>query len=170
MKLLKNLVVLVMIFSLNACSSDEDSDQYVLNNTNLSAGSFDVNYLSFDDIETVNVNGLDIVTEISGTGETFQLSTTFFEDGNYITEGEYVLNYSVTVAGEVVTEMTSIEVVSEMGTYEVNDTSNRIILDGGDEFWDVTLFNANELRISISDMYTEEGVDYSETGEIRMVR
>jgi hypothetical protein len=66
--------------------------------------------------------------------------------------------------------MTSIEVVSEMGTYEVNDTSNRIILDGGDEFWDVTLFNANELRISISDMYTEEGVDYSETGEIRMVR
>ena len=66
--------------------------------------------------------------------------------------------------------MTSIEVVSEMGTYEVNDTSNRIILDGGDEFLDVTLFNANELRISISDMYTEEGVDYSETGEIRMVR
>ena len=73
MKLLKFLVVLVMIFSLNACSSDEDSDQYVLNNTNLSAGSFDINYLSFDDIETVNVNGLDIVTEISGTGETFQL-------------------------------------------------------------------------------------------------
>ena len=55
MKLLKNLVVLVMIFSLNACSSDEDSDQYELNNTNLSAGSYDLTYFNSYTTATVDI-------------------------------------------------------------------------------------------------------------------
>ena len=169
MKLLKNLVVLVMIFSLSACSSDEDSDQYELNNTNLSAGSFDINYLSFDDIETVNVNGLDIVTEISGTGETFQFTITFFEDGTYISDGQYVVNETVTVSGQITEQDTYIEDVdNEQGTYVANNDAMQLIMD--DDVFDVILFNANELRISLNNMYTEEGVDFLQTGEIRLVR
>jgi len=169
MKLLKNLVVLVMIFSLSACSSDEDSDQYELNNTNLSAGSFDINYLSFDDIETVNVNGLDIVTEISGTGETFQFTITFFEDGTYISDGQYVVNETTTVAGQITEQDTYIEDVdNEQGTYVANNDAMQLVID--DDVFDVILFNANELRISLNNMYTEEGVDFLQTGEIRLVR
>ena len=62
MKLLKNFFTLVMVFTLIACSSDDDSVPYELNNTNLSTGSYGIQYLNIFDTETVNINGLDIVT------------------------------------------------------------------------------------------------------------
>ena len=88
MKLLKNLVVLVMIFSLSACSSDEDSDQYELNNTNLSAGSYDLTYFNSYTTATVDINGLEIISEFSATGETFQFTNNSQE--NNILESEAV--------------------------------------------------------------------------------
>ena len=58
MKLLKNFFILVMVISLTACSSDDDSVPYELNNTNLSTGSYGIQYLNIFDTETVNINGL----------------------------------------------------------------------------------------------------------------
>ena len=169
MKLLKNLVVLVMIFSLNACSSDEDSDQYELNNTNLSAGSYDLTYFNSYTTATVDINGLEIISEFSATGETFQFTITFFEDGTYIADGQYVVNETTTVAGQITEQDTYIEDDdNEQGTYVANNDAMQLVID--DDVFDVILFNANELRISLNNMYTEEGVDYSETAEIRMVR
>ena len=169
MKLLKNLVVLVMIFSLSACSSDEDSDQYELNNTNLSAGSYDLTYFNSYTTATVDINGLEIISEFSATGETFQYTITFFEDGTYIADGQYVVNETVTVSGQITEQDTYIEDVdNEQGTYVANNDAMQLVID--DDVFDVILFNANELRISLNNMYTEEGVDYSETGEIRLVR
>ena len=169
MKLLKNLVVLVMIFSLNACSSDEDSDQYVLNNTNLSAGSYDLTYFNSYTTATVDINGLEIISEFSATGETFQYTITFFEDGTYIADGQYVVNETTTVAGQITEQDTYIEDVdNEQGTYVANNDAMQLVMD--DDVFDVILFNANELRISLNNIYTEEGVDFLQTGEIRLVR
>ena len=169
MKLLKNLVVLVMIFSLNACSSDEDSDQYELNNTNLSAGSYDLTYYNSYTTATVDINGLEIISEFSATGETFQYTITFFEDGTYIADGQYVVNQTTTVAGQITEQDTYIvDEDNEQGTYVANNDAMQLVID--DDVFDVILFNANELRISLNNMYTEEGVDYSETAEIRLVR
>ncbi len=169
MKLLKNLVVLVMIFSLNACSSDEDSVPYELNNTNLSAGSFDLTYFNSYTTATVDINGLEIISEFSATGETFQFTITFFEDGTYISDGQYVVNETTTVAGQITEQDTYIvDEDNEQGTYVANNDAMQLVID--DDVFDVILFNANELRISLNNMYTEEGVDYSETAEIRLVR
>ena len=169
MKLLKFLVVLVMIFSLNACSSDEDSDQYVLNNTNLSAGNYDLTYFNSYTTATVDINGLEIISEFSATGETFQYTITFFEDGTYIADGQYVVNETTTVAGQITEQDTYIEDDdNEQGTYVANNDAMQLVMD--DDVFDVILFNANELRISLNNIYTEEGVDFLQTGEIRLVR
>ena len=169
MKLLKFLVVLVMIFSLNACSSDEDSDQYVLNNTNLSAGSYDLTYFNSYTTATVDINGLEIISEFSATGETFQYTITFFEDGTYIADGQYVVNETTTVAGQITEQDTYIvDEDNEQGTYVANNDAMQLVMD--DDVFDVILFNANELRISLNNIYTEEGVDFLQTGEIRLVR
>ena len=169
MKLLKNLVVLVMIFSLNACSSDEDSDQYELNNTNLSAGSYDLTYFNSYTTATVDINGLEIISEFSATGETFQYTITFFEDGTYIADGQYVVNQTTTVAGQITEQDTYIvDEDNEQGTYVANNDAMQLVID--DDVFDIILFNANELRISLNNIYTEEGVDFLQTGEIRMVR
>ena len=168
MKLLKFLVVLVMIFSLNACSSDEDSDQYVLNNTNLSAGSYYLTYFNSYTTATVDINGLEIISEFSATGETFQYTITFFEDGTYIADGQYVVNETTTVAGQITEQDTYIEDDdNEQGTYVANNDAMQLVMD--DDVFDVILFNANELRISLNNMYTEECVDFLQTGEIRLV-
>ena len=169
MRLFKKLFTLVIFVSLIACSSDDNTPAYALNNTNLSAGSYDITYLTTAATETINVNGLDIITESTTDGETFQVTITFAENNTYILDGQYVLNSLVTVAGEFVSQSTIIvDIDNEIGTYDANNSTMQLFLD--EILYDVTLFNANELRLSSSNAYSEDGVDYFETSEIRMVR
>ena len=168
MKVFKHLFTLVIFVSLIACTSD-DAPLYELNSINLSAGTYDVTYLTSNATQTQNVNGLDIVTEDITEGETFQLTITFRENGTYLVDGQYVINTQRTVAGEIVSQSTYIEDIDdEIGTYAPNNSTMQLLLD--ETLFDVTLFNNNQLRLSTSDAYTEDGVDYFETSEIRMVR
>ena len=69
----------------------------ILNNANLSAGSFDLNYLNSYSTETIDINGLEVISEFAATGETFQFTITFFENGTYIANGQYVVIQTTTV-------------------------------------------------------------------------
>ena len=169
MKLFRHFFILAISISLIACTSDDDTPVYELNNTNLSAGSYDITYLTRNETETINVNGLDIVTESTIVGETFQLTLTFANNNTYVVDGQYVINTLVTVAGEIVSQSSFIEDIdNETGTYAANNSTMQLLLD--ETAYDVTRFNANELRLSYSTSYTEDGIDYVETSEIRMVR
>ena len=169
MKFLKILFVLFVVISITSCSSDDEVNQYDLNNANLSAGSFDLNYLSSYSTATVDINGLEIISEFAATGETFQFTITFFENGTYIANGQYVVNETTTVSGQITEEDTYIEDVdNEEGTYVANDGVMKLAIDG--DIFDVTLFNANELRLVQNDTYTEDGIDFVVTGELRMIR
>ena len=168
MKLLKSLFVLFVAVSIMSCSSDDDSVQYTLNNTNLS-GTHSITMLNTSETETTNINGLDVVTVFTTVGDTFQVIVVFDEDGTYVINGEYLVNYVTTVAGQIVDEGSEIIVISnETGDYTTNNALMEIELDG--ETYDVTLFNANELRMVSEDIYTENDVDYIDTSEIRMTR
>ncbi|MEZ8003720.1 MAG: hypothetical protein QMC45_08155 [Patiriisocius sp.] len=168
MKLFRHFFILAISISLIACTSD-DTPLYELNSTNLSAGSYDVTYLTINATQTQNVNGLDIVTEDITEGETFQLTITFRENGTYLIDGQYVVNTQRTVAGEIVSQSTYIEDIDdEIGTYAANNSTMQLLLD--ESLFDVTLFNNNQLRLSTSDAYTEDGIDYFETREIRLER
>ena len=169
MKFLKILFVLFVVISITSCSSDDEVIQYDLNNANLSAGSFDLNYLSSYTTATVDINGLEIISEFAATGETFQFTITFFENGTYIANGQYVVIQTTTVSGQITEEDIYIEDVdNEEGTYVANDGAMQLVMDGN--IFDVTLFNSNELRLVQNDTYTEDGVDFVDTGEIRMIR
>ena len=168
MKLFRHFFILAISISLIACTSD-DTPLYELNSTNLSAGSYDVTYLTINATQTQNVNRLDIVTEDITEGETFQLTITFRENGTYLIDGQYVVNTQRTVAGEIVSQSTYIEDIDdEIGTYAANNSTMQLLLD--ESLFDVTLFNNNQLRLSTSDAYTEDGIDYFETREIRLER
>jgi|TARA_B110000881_G_C18495001_1_gene473769 hypothetical protein len=169
MKVFKHLFTLVIFVSLIACTSDDDAPQYLLNNTNLSAGSYQVTYLTSNATETININGLDIITDSTTYGETFQLTVTFSDNNTYVVDGQYVINTLVTVAGDPVEQSTVIvDVDNETGTYAANNTTMQLLLD--ETLFDVTLFNTNELRMSSSNAYSQDDIDYFETSEIRMVR
>ena len=168
MKLLRHIFAFIIVVSLTACTSD-DAPVYELNTENLSAASYNVTYLASYGTQTQNVNGLDIITEDITEGETFQLTITFRENGTYISDGQYVVNTQRTVAGEIVSQSTYIEDIDDyIGTYTSNNSTMQLLMD--ETLFDVTLFNNNQLRLSVSDAYTEDGVDYVESFEIRMVR
>ena len=170
MKFLKILFVLFVVISITSCSSDDEVNQYDLNNANLSAGSYGVQELSFTNSETFTENGDIIVEEASGFGETFQLSYTFFENGTYIIEGEYVRKTTFRIDGEVVGQTTEIITNNnETGTYVANDSTMQIIVNG-ERVFDITLFNENELRFSHIDIYSQNGVNIVRSEEIRMIR
>lgn len=168
MKLLKSLFVLFVAVSLISCSSDDDNNQFVLNNANLS-GTHSITYFTTSDTETTNVNGLDVVSEFTTVGDTFQITVVFSENGTYVIDGEYRNNYVVKVAGQIIDEgFEIIDVTNETGDYTTNNSTMEIVLDG--ETFDVTLFNENELRIVSEDSYTENDILYEYSSEIRMVR
>ena len=168
MKLLKSLFVLFVAVSLVSCSSDDDNNQYTLNNANLS-GTHSLTFFNSSDTETTNINGLDVVTEFTTVGSTFQVTVVFSENGTYSIDGEFVSNYVTRVAGQIVEEGTEIiDIENETGNYSSDNTSMELVLDG--ETYDVTLFNENELRIVSEEIYTENDVDYVYTSEIRMTR
>lgn len=168
MKLFRHIFALIFVVSLASCTSD-DPPAYELNTENLTAGTYEVTYLRSNNTETININGLDIITETSSIGETFQLTVDFFGNGTYVLDGQYVINTLVTVAGETVEQSTFIvDIDNEEGTYSPNNNTMQLLLN--ETLYDVTLFNTNELRLSYTTTYTEDGVDYVETSEIRMVR
>ena len=169
MKFLKILFELFVLISITSCSSDDEVIQYDFNNANLSSGSFDLNYLSSYTTATIDINGLEVISEFSATGETFQFTVTFFENGTYIADGQYVVIETTRVAGQITEEDTYIEDIdNEEGTYVTNDGTMQLVMDG--DIFDVTLFNANELRLVQNDTYTDDGVDFVVTGELRMIR
>jgi|TARA_B110000914_G_scaffold130014_1_gene113623 hypothetical protein len=198
MKFLKILFVLFVAVSLVSCSSDDDGvdplldtdgdgvvdiddlcpntpgtiiDQgcYLFTNINVSSSPYSVTMLNTTEIQTTNVNGLDIVTEKTRVGDIFQLTYTFSENGTFVLDGEYLVNYSVVVAGEIITEDTEIIVIDNgIGSYTTNDSTMILVFD--DKIYSVTLFNQNDLRITTEDIYEENGDEFVYTSEIRMIR
>jgi hypothetical protein len=154
-----------------ACTSDDEAPQYLLNNTNLSAGTYGVNYLVTNVTWTVIIEGIQVeVSDENTTGEFFNLTYNFSENETYQYDGECLNNTIRILADGTVLEDSSIITVidNETGTYAVNNSTMQLLL--GETLYDVTLFNANELRMSSSNAYSEDDIDYFETSEIRMVR
>ena len=152
MKVFKHLFTLVIFVSLIACTSDDEAPQYLLNNTNLSAGTYGVNYLVTNVTGSVIIEGIQVeVSDENTTGEFFNLTYNFSENETYQYDGEYLNNTIRILADGTVLEDSSIITVidNETGTYAVNNTTMQLLL--GETLYDVTLFNANELRLSSSD-------------------
>jgi hypothetical protein len=141
---------------------------YLLTNENV-AGSYDIVLLNSKKIQTTDVNGVDIITETTITGSTFQLEIIFSENGNVLMDGEYVINNRVEVAGQLVSDDTSIVVIdSQESNYTTNNTSMTMVLAG--KVYDVTVFNSNEIRLFIEEVSIENGDTVVSTDEIKMVR
>lgn len=163
-------MVLVFAISIVSCKKDDDGDNtFLLNNTNV-AGSYALTFFASTDVETTTINGLEIVSTTTTTGDTFQLDIIFDEDGSYLVDGEYRESFVVDVNGTVTMEDSEIIVIdNETGNYSTNSANSLFILDG--TIYEVTLFNQTELRITSQEIITETNGDtfrYNE--EMRFTR
>ena len=199
MKILKNLFVLFVTVTLISCSGDDDSVDplldtdgdgvldiddlcpntpgtiiddgcYLLTNINLSSGpTYSTTLRNTAETQTTNINGLEIISEITKVGGIFQLSTIFYEDGTFVIDGEYLETYVITVSGIVTEE--DVEIITYdnvVGIYSVNNDLMTINLDG--ETYSVTLFNESDLIMTSESIYTLDDIDYVIIKDIRMIR
>jgi len=196
----KNLLVLSVALLIVSCNSDDDSinpfldsdedgivdindlcpntpgtvlDQgcYLLTNINLSSGlTYSTTLLNTTETQITNINGLEIVSEITKNGSVFSsLDVTFNENGTFIRNGEYLETYVIKVNG-IITEENA-EIISfdnEEGFFSVNNDSMTILLNV--DTYNVILFDESELRMTLEQTYSENNIDYIISREIRMVR
>lgn len=158
MNISKILLVFVIAISLVSCKKDDDgATAFVLNQTNL-LGTYALNYAVTTDVETININGLDIVTTTTTTGDTFQMEVSFLENNTYVTDGAYRQMYTVVVAGQTVEDDSEIIVAdNETANFTVSSGTSTLTLDG--DTYEVTSFSETEMTITLEEIVTETNGD-----------
>ena len=167
MKILKLCVFALAVFTLSACSSDDDNPTPAieLNNTNLE-GNYELVHLSGSSEISVTTSGASVVVETETyTGDTFtNARVNFNANGTYNFEGSYRETTVTTITGQSPeTESEIVNFDQSTGNYVTNNTSRTITLDG-DIIYDVTLFDG--VNLHLTENYTESFNNSTETGEV----
>ena len=93
MRFFKYFFILAISVSLISCTKDDDTPAYELNTENLSAGTYEVEYLVTSATGSVIIEGIQVeVSEENTIGEFFNLTYNFSENGMYQYDGEYLNN------------------------------------------------------------------------------
>ena len=130
MKLFKFILILFVAVSISSCSDDSIEPTILLSNANI-AGTHSINSFNIDTKVTskTDVSGISVPFDIAtstGYGDTFQVDFELTENGDYTLIGQYRLISTITPAvGNQVAE-TSILLVDDSGTYEIDTTNNTI--------------------------------------------
>ncbi len=166
----KILLVLFTVLTVLSCKKDDNGPVvFELNNENLS-GNYELVFYVTTRVETTNVNGLDIVSTISSTGDTFQVDYSFTPNSTYTAMGLFRILSTVVVNGEMTDEDAFIETVDiPNGTYSTTTSASILVLDGDN--YEVTLFNENEVHITLEQIQTFPNGDTTVyTEELRFMR
>ncbi len=158
MKISKILLVLLAVLTIVSCKSDDDGPlPFLYNQANL-LGVYEINYFLATETETTNVNGLDIVTVTTTTGDTFEIDVTFLQDGTYVSDGAFRQMYTVVVAGQTVESDSNIVIVdNEIENYTVISASNVLTLAG--ENYQVSDFSETGMTITLETIETDMNGD-----------
>lgn len=163
------LLILLTTLMVVSCKKDDDGNEFVLNNENLS-GTYELVFYETTSIETTNVNGLDVVSVITNIGDTFEVDYTFTPDGKYSAAGLFRIVLTITVNGELTSEDAFIETVNiPNGNFSTTTSSSILVMDG--ITYEVGVFNENEFRIRYSEIQTFPNGDTEDyTEELRFIR
>jgi hypothetical protein len=170
MKFPKILLVFVLALSIVSCKKDDDSvEAFGFNQTNLE-GSYRLNYFVSTEVETTNVNSVDIVTTTITTGDTFNLIVVFGSNGMTTANGTYRLTYMKDVAGTIVPiDPFTVDIDDEVSPYSVSSGASILTLDGSS--YQVVSFNETGMTITLEEIETDSNGDttvYNE--ELRFTR
>jgi len=158
MNISKFLLVLVLTLSIVSCKKNDDGPEpFLYNQTNL-LGTYEMNYYVSTETETININGLDIVTTTTTTGDTFEIEVSFLENGTYVTDGAFRQMYTVVVAGQTVeTDSEIIIVDNETENFSVSSGSNLLVL-AGDNYM-VSNFSETGMTLTLETIETNGNGD-----------
>ncbi len=148
MKLSKLILLMLLAIATVSCSNDDDgAEPFLLTKRNL-AGNYKTQLLTVHIEQTFTVNNAPILSVTDIAGDTFQVNTTFYEDGTFTRVGNFRILTTITT-GPIVNTESEIITVDETGTYVIGPTGNTITLrqNGDSQTFDVKLFNETKLNL-----------------------
>ena len=164
------LIVCMAVATLMSCNKDDDGgeEEFTLTRANL-AGVYELTFYKEVDTETTDVNGLEVTTVRTTTGDTFQVDYNFDEDGTLIVDGEYREVFTVVVNGETTMEGQEIIVIdNENFTFSVSSNPQRLTISG--VTYNVTVFNENEIQFELDESSSTGGDTFTTLEEFRLLR
>jgi len=168
MKLSKLIFLFVLSIAAISCSSDDDNNSYDYNTDNL-VGTYELTYLKSKEVETVDVNGFDVVTTTTATGDTFDVSVVFAPNNTTTTNGTYRITETVTQGNQTTTDAYIVVINNETTGYSVNTATSELTIDGST--YKVSNFNATGFKINLSETITEPNGDSTVyTEELRFTK
>ncbi|MAP80317.1 MAG: hypothetical protein CL526_04420 [Aequorivita sp.] len=130
MKLSKLFFLFALAIAAVSCSSDDDNNNvYAFNQANLT-GTYNVVYFQSKEVETVDVNGFDVITTTTSVGDTFNMNIIFASNNQGTIDGTYRVTETVTQGNQTNTDTYIIDLDNEPISYTVNAAASQIIIDG----------------------------------------
>lgn len=168
MKILKLCVCALAVFTITACSSDDDSSTPVVELTiaNLT-GTYELTFYEdfYEETETASNGSVVVIETETCVGDTFTNAiVTFNSDGTFMTSGNYREVCDFTANGQTTTE-NDIVPFDSSGSYSANDTSRTIAFNGFVN--NVVLFDGTNLYLTSTEVETIDDETYRFETEVR---
>lgn len=157
MKLTKLLSIILVALIISSCSKDDDgSDAYNFNKDNLT-GTYTVNYFQSKEVKTQDVNGFNVTTTTTSTGDTFDVTSNFDSNDVRTINGTYRVK-EVKTQGDQTGETAYIVVLNnEKKSYSVNASTSELTI--GNKTFKVTGFSRTGFKINMTKSTTENNGD-----------
>jgi len=159
MKLTKLILLFVLAVAAVSCNKDDDDNgpaPYEYNKDNLT-GTYKLTYFQSEEIETVNVNGFDVVTTTVSTGDTFDVLTVFASNNIITSDGSYRITETITQGGQTITDAYIVILNNETTGYSVNAAGGKLTIEGNT--YDVSNFTPTGFQINLDETTTEPNGD-----------
>jgi PBP1b-binding outer membrane lipoprotein LpoB len=159
MKFTKLILLFVLTIAAVGCSSDDDNnDTYDYNKDNLT-GTYKLTYFQTKEVETVNVNGFDVVTTTTAVGDTFNFNVVFATNNTVTADGTYRITETIVQGSQSNTDTYIIDVDNEVTGYSVNAATAELTLDG--DTYKVSNFSPTGFTITLAETFVEPNGDSS---------
>jgi len=157
---------LIILFSLSlvvlSCSKDDDGGTPVFEyNKNNLVGTYNLTYFHSEEVETIDVNGFDVVTTTISDGDTFNVTAVFAADNTLTIDGTYRINVTVEQGGQTTNNALIIDLDNEVSEYSVNAAASELTLDT--LTFNVSNFSPTGFHITRSETTTEPNGDNTVT-------
>lgn len=151
MKTLRILFGFILMAAVMSCSSD-DSVKFEYNKNNLT-GTYSLKQLESKHVKTVKVDGFDVVTTTTLTGDTFNTTYSFSSDNSLTKNGTYRIVEARTQNNQTRDTTYIVVLDNEQVNYSVQETEKLLTIEGVS--YNVLNFNETGFRLKRNETRVE---------------
>lgn len=168
LKLSKLIFLFTLVILAVGCNKDDGSTGNDYNKENLE-GSYKIPFLESKKVETVAVNGFDVVTTTTSVGDTSDFSVVFASNNTVTTHGTYTITETRSQGSNTETNTYLVMFYTETREYSANESTKELTMWGST--YKVSNFTNNGFTLNLLETTTEPNGDNTVyTEELRLER